>query len=76
MDKRLEKSHPSVIMIPQQNPTRYSAFGYNAQSKDMGVGSILWEDKPQKFETGVLLPTPSGDQVDSEQIQELQRKPG
>jgi len=55
-------------MIPQQNPTRYSAFGYNAQSKDTRVGSILWEDKPQKFETGVLLPTPSDDQVDSEQI--------
>jgi hypothetical protein len=40
------------------------------------VGSILWEDKPKKSKTCVLLSAPSIGQVDFEQLQELQRKRG
>ena len=39
-------------------------------------GAILWKDKPEKPKTCVLLPAPSVDKVDSEQVQELQREQG
>jgi hypothetical protein len=37
------------------------------------MDQLLWKDKPKKSKARVLLPAPSGDQVDIEQVQKLQR---
>ena len=38
------------------------------------MDSVVWKGESQEFKAGVLLPTPSLNQMDIEQVQELQRK--